>query len=218
MSKPPVAPALTSTPSTRISVCAEVAPRIDTSVTEPGEPLCVTCTPGTWRSTFVDPVDLLRLDLRVFDDRDRRTDVGDRLLDPGRGDDHRIQLLRLLFLGGRRRLTAPSSLPARTWSEFALATAWTRLLRRARSARDSAYRNDCRQGSNSENRMNSLRVQRLPARGGASGAKKKPDPSRIEGSGFRKIVPEATLPAEGRQLMTRPVSWLGVRPRARLPA
>ncbi len=51
MSKLPVAPALTSTPSMRISVCAGVAPRIDTSVIEPGEPLWVTCTPGTWRST-----------------------------------------------------------------------------------------------------------------------------------------------------------------------
>src|SRR3984957_15513049 len=51
-----------------------------------------------------------------------------------------------------------------------------------------------------------------------SGTEKSPDDSRIEGSGFRKFVPEATLPAEGRQLMTRPVSWLGVRPRARLPA
>src|ERR1700722_13330764 len=67
--------------------------------------------------------------------------------------------------------------------------------------------------------MNSLRV-----RSAADAAemtrllRKKPDPSRIEGSGFRKFVPEATLPAEGRQLMTRPVSWLGVRPRARLPA
>src|ERR1700676_1773666 len=67
--------------------------------------------------------------------------------------------------------------------------------------------------------MNSLRV-----RSAADAAKivrlseKKPDPSRIEGSGFRKIVPEATLPAEGRQLVTRPVSWLGVHPRARLPA
>src|SRR5271169_1204807 len=70
----------------------------------------------------------------------------------------------------------------------------------------------------SGNRMNSLRVQRLPTRGGRVGRPKTNPILHVEGSGSRKCVPEATLPAEGRQLVTRPVSWLGVRPRARLPA
>src|ERR1700722_9327729 len=52
---------------------------------------------------------------------------------------------------------------------------------------------------------------------GAGSLKRKPDHSQM-GIGLQESVPEATLPAEGRQLMTRPVSWLGVRPRARLPA
>ncbi len=46
----------------------------------------------------------------------------------------------------------------------------------------------------------------------------KRNPTLANGIGLQESVPEATLPAEGRQLMTRPVSWLGVRPRARLPA
>src|SRR5579863_6037586 len=68
--------------------------------------------------------------------------------------------------------------------------------------------------------MNSLRVQRLPARAEerSSGQKKNPTPRESRARASGKIVPEATLPAEGRQLVTRPVSWLGVRPRARLPA
>ncbi len=34
------------------SLCAGVAPRIETSASVPGDPLCVTITPGTRRSAF----------------------------------------------------------------------------------------------------------------------------------------------------------------------
>ena len=59
---------------------------------------------GDFAQYVLDPVDLLLLDLRLLDDGYCGADAGDRLLDPGRGDDHRIELLRLLWLGRRRRL------------------------------------------------------------------------------------------------------------------
>src|SRR6266852_8446848 len=68
--------------------------------------------------------------------------------------------------------------------------------------------------------MNSLRVRSAAGAaemvGRVPGKSPIPRVSKDRASG--KIVPEATLPAEGRHLVTRPVSWLGVHPRARLPA
>ena len=89
-------------PSISTLVWLELVPRMNTEVTPPGPPVCTTFRPGTSLSTSA-KVRSWRASISAGgDDRDAARQLQLRRRDARRGDDHRLQRLRLRGVRGER--------------------------------------------------------------------------------------------------------------------